>query len=216
MEIKDKKRLMKLMSFLTMSDGSVYRGRGAGNCLFSLSATEDHKDFIDYCAGVVGNITSSKVMLVEREPPRRNLLKLYTPVHPYFNKLRDRIYVGNYKSLDSHALKMLDFEALAILYMADGCLGKWERAPDKCSYTTTINMCRLSYGDQWLLKKAIKDKTGIEFNVVKTGGKYFTLRLRRPYLQQFMDGIRPFILGSFNYKLISEQVAPQPVGGEIV
>lgn len=215
MEIKDKKRLTKIISFLVMGDGSVYKNRGKGNCLFSLSMTEEHQDFIDYCSGVLSNITSSKTLLYKRDAPRKNLIKIYTPVHPMFNVLRDRIYFGTYKSLDQHALKLLDFEALAILYMCDGCLGKHIRNGTE-SYTITLNLCRLSYGDQIMLKRHLKDLLDLEFNVVKTGGKYFTLRLRNKDIDKFMSGVAPFILDSFKYKILSERLAPEVLGGDIV
>lgn len=216
MKITDKKRLMKLVSFIVMGDGSVYRNRGAGNCLFSVNATEDHEDFLDYCAGIISNITTTKKLYEPREAPRRNQVKLYTPVHPYFNALRDRIYVDNYKSIDPHALELLDYEALAILYMSDGCLGKYTHANGTTSYTLTINLCRLSYGDQLLLKKALKEKLDLEFNVVKTGRKYFTLRLRTKDLAKFVEGVKPYVLDSFAYKLDIRTNSPEKSGDDIV
>lgn len=216
MKIQDKKRLMKLMSFLVMSDGCVSYNRGLGNATFSFSQTDDHKDYVDYVGGIVSNITSYKVYADNRDFPRKNLLKLYTPVHPYFNTLHDRIYVDSYKSVDPHALKLLDFEALAIMYMGDGCLGKTKRPDGQNSYSTTISMCRLSYGDQLLVKQAIRDNLGIEFNVVKTGRKYHTLRLRSKDAQKFFDGIRPFVLPSFSYKMDFRTNDPEKSGGDIV
>lgn len=201
MKIEDKKRLTKLVSFLVMGDGSVYKNRGVGNCLFSLSVTEDHEDFIEYAKSILDNITSSKVLLYKRDYPCKNMLKLYTPVHPYFNSIRDRIYIDSYKSIDHHALKLLDFEALAILYMSDGCLGKYVKDGIIKGYTVTLNLCRLSYGDFFILKKALKELLDLEFNIVKTGGKYFTLRLRSKDFNKFFEGITPYILPSFMYKV---------------
>lgn len=201
MKIRDKKRLIKLLSFLVMSDGSVHRNRGKGNCLFSFSQTEDHKDFIEFVEGIVSNVTSCKTSLYKRSSPRKDLLKLYTPVHPLFNKLRDRIYVNSYKSVDKHALKMLDYEALAIMYMSDGCLGKSKNGQGYTTYTTTLGLCRLSYGDLLLVKKALKDNLNLEWNIVRSGKKYYVLRLRMKDFDKFMEGISPYILDSFNYKL---------------
>lgn len=215
MRITDKKQLVKLVSFLTMCDGSVYRNRQVGNCIFSFSQTEDHLDFVEYVQGVIENITSTKILHEKRDHPKKNMLKLYTPVHPFFNDMRNRIYVDNYKSVDVHALKMLDFEALAIMYMCDGCLGKTKSKHGKDSYTTTISMCRLSYGDQLLLKKTIKENLDIEFNVVKTGNSYYTLRLRSKDSDKFFNGIRPYILPSFQYKMKLERLTPEE-GGDIV
>lgn len=212
MKITDKKELVKLLSYLVMGDGSVHNNGGTKNCVFSISATEDHEDFILWCKRVVENVTSSKVCLQDREPPRRNLFKLQTLSHPFFNDLRERIYVDSYKSIDPHALKLMDWQAIAILYMCDGCLGKHVREGGAVSFTTTLNLCRLSYGDQLLLKKAIKDKLGLEWNVVKTGGKYYTLRLRAKDHNKFMEGVEPYILDSFKYKLDFRTTSPRDMG----
>jgi len=215
MKIKDKKQLMKLVSFLAMSDGSIHHNGGSKNCVFSFSQTEDHSDFVDFAREVVENITSSTTYRQDRELPRKSVLKLQTKSHPYFNALRGRIYVGNYKSLDFHALKLLDFEALAILHMADGCLGKHIDASNKVSYTTTLNMCRLSYGDLVFLKRVLKDRLDLEWNVVKTGKSYFCLRLRSKDHDKFIDGVAPYILPSFRYK-IDFRTATSRTDGEIV
>ena len=76
-------------------------------------------------------------------------------------------------------------------------------------------MKRLSYGDQLFMKKAFKDTFDIEFNINqgKTNGKtYYYLRLRTKDVKTFMNGIRPHVLPSFHYKLLTydvEQVAPE-------
>ena len=217
MKITDKKQLSKLVSFLTMGDGSVYSNRNSKNHIFSLNMTEEHLDFIEYTKSILDNITTSRIIFEQRELPRKNQYKVYTPVHPYFNKLRERIYTGSYKSIDPHSLKLLDYEALAILYMCDGCLGKYtNKSTGYTSYSTTINMCRLSYGDLLLLKKAIKENLDIEFNVVKTGNKYYCLRLRHKDFDKFMKGISNYILPSFLYKLEIRTDNPLIKGDEIV
>jgi len=214
MKITDKKQLVKLVSFLAMGDGSIHHNGGSKNCVFSMTQTSDHPDFMEWVGGVLGNITSCRTYLQEREPPRKDVIKVQTLSHPFFNKMRDRIYRGTYKSLDYHALKMLDWEALAILYMCDGCLGK--NSGRENSFTTTLNLCRLSYGDMLLLKQALRDKLGLEWNIVKTGRKYFTLRLRMKDFDKFMYGIEPYVFDSFRYKLYLRTTNPSQEGDEIV
>lgn len=214
MKITDKKELVKIISFLTMGDGSVHKNGGSKNCVFSMSLLEEHRDFLEWVQGVVNNITSSILIEYKREAPRRNLLKVQSKTHPFFNAIRDRIYVGNYKSVDVHALKLLDWEALAILYMCDGCLRENKTKPG--NFTTTLNLCRLSYGDMLLVKKALKDKLGLEWNVVKTNRKYYTLRLRMKDFDKFMEGIAPYVFESFKYKLCLRTTNPSKEGGDIV
>ncbi len=214
MKITDKKELVKLISFLAMSDGSIHKNGGSKNCVFSMSMTEEHEDFLSWVLDVIENVTSCRMMYNEREFPRKNQIKIQSLSHPFFNDLRDRIYVDNYKSIDQHALKLMDWQSLAILYMCDGCLGKDARREN--SFTTTLNLCRLSYGDQLLLKKSLKDRFDLEWNVVKTNSKYFTLRLRMKDFDKFMKGIEPFVFESFKYKLEIRTTNPSQEGDEIV
>lgn len=217
MKIKDKKQLVKLISYMAMSDGSIHRNGGSKNFVFSMSMVEKHKDFIEYCKGVVENITSCNIMYNEKNHPRQNQYKIQTLSHPFFNDLRDRIYVENYKSIDIHALKLLDYEALAILYMCDGCLGMCVKDNIVKSYTLTLNLCRLSYGDYFILKKAIKDKLDLEFNIVKTNRKYFSLRLITRDIPKFIEGVKPYIFDSFLYKVDFRTIGSPIIGdGEIV
>lgn len=213
MKISDKKELVKIISFLTMCDGSVHKNGGTINNVFSMSQTEDHEDFIVWVKSVIENITSCTIKLTKRELPRKNIYKVQSLSHPFFNDIRDRVYVDKYKSIDPHALKLLDWQSLAIMYMCDGCLGSNKH---KNSFTTTLNLCRLSYGDQLLLKKALKERLDLEWNVVRTGGKYYTLRLRMKDFDKFMNGIEPYIFESFKYKLKLRTTNPSCEGGDIV
>lgn len=207
MKITDKKQLVKLTSFLAMSDGSIHRNGGTKRNVFSFSQVEGHEDFLDWVEGILNNVTSTTRYLTKRKPPRKNIWKIQTKAHPFFDKLRDRIYTESYKGVDPHALKLLDWESLAILYMCDGCLGHNSNKPG--NYTTTLSLCRLSYGDQVILKKALKEKLDLEWNVVRTGRKYWTLRLRAKDFDKFMYGIEPYIMSSFRHKLELRTVSPQ-------
>ena len=216
MKITDKKELVKLLSFLAMGDGSVHKNGGTKNNVFSMSMTEEHEDMMLWVKGVVENITSCNLSLYKREAPRKNIYKLQSLSHPFFNDLRDRIYVDTYKSIDIHALKLIDWQCLAILYMCDGCLGKCVKPSGVVSYTTTLNLCRLSYGDMLLLKKTLKDVFDLEWNIVRTNSKYWTLRLRMKDFDKFMQGISPFVFDSFKYKLDFRTISPSNEGGDIV
>ena len=176
-----------------------------------MSMVEKHLDFMQYVKEVIDNVTSCRLMFNAKEAPRQNQYKVQSLSHPFFDSLRERIYVDNYKSIDPHALKLMDWQCLAILYMCDGCLG----ATGKC-FSTTLNLCRLSYGDFMLLKKSLKDTFDLEWNIVKTNRKYYTLRLRMKDFDKFMQGIAPFMFESFNYKLCLRTTNPSTEGDEIV
>lgn len=217
MRITDKKQLTKLISYMTMGDGGVYNYSKNGNARFIMNMIEKNEDYVMYCKAILENITSCKVTRVQKEGNRQPQLRLESSQHPFFNVLRDRIYVMNYKSIDIHSLKLLDYEALSFLYMSDGSLGEYFR-PEigmiNPSYNIALNMKRLSYGDLLLLKKALKDKLDLEFNINKQN-QYFYLRLRTKDISKFIEGITPYILPSFLYKVTLGRLAPIK-GDEIV
>ena len=215
----DKKQLMKLTSFFTMADGGVYRKTENGGCYFVMNMLSVHSDYIEWVAEVMREITSVNITPV-KIPCKNPQTALSTKMHPHFSILRERIYVDGYKGLCPHAMKMLDWEALAILYMADGSLYIDKRCP---SPDVRLNMKRLSYGDQLFLKKRLKEEFDLEWNICKgkTNGKTFwSLRLRTKDVEKFVEGVKPYIKPSFMYKLYdSERKAPigvKPLGDDIV
>jgi LAGLIDADG DNA endonuclease family len=216
----DKKQLTKLVSYFAMGDGGVYyTGK---HCKFIMNMRSKNRDYIDWVADTLKEITSVNV----REVPdyntdgytRQPLTRLETASHPFFTVLRERIYVDKYKGLDEHTLKLLDWESLAILYMCDGSLYIDKPNPKKglvnSSYNVYLHLKRLSYGDQFILKKTLKEKLDLEFNINKCGN-YYNMRLRVKDVEKFMQGITPYMLSSFSYKLIRTENSTQ-VDGDIV
>lgn len=204
--INDKKELMKLCSFMTMGDGDVYKN--GNNHYFIMNMLKKNEDFVLLCRDILANITTCRISEVQKEGNRQLQLRLETKTHPYFNVLRERIYIDKYKSIDNHILKLLDYEALSFLYMSDGS------ACYKNKYVcVTLNMKRLSYGDQFLLKKALKEKLDLEWNINRNN-QYFYLTLRVKDHEKFFAGIKPYITSSFMYKILDEM--PSKRGDEIV
>lgn len=211
MSIKDKKELVKLVSYFTMGDGGVYKQSPKSNASFIMNMRKLNLDYIEWVADVLSNITGVQY----KEVPDYNtdgynrapLIRLWTQVHPFFNKIHDRVYTGKYKGIDPHALKLLDWEALAILYMCDG--GLYVDKPNKKkglvnpSYNVNLHMKRLSYGDLFILKKALKEKLDLEWNICKHN-KYFFLRMRCKDVDKFMEGVLPYMKPSFYYKLVRQ------------
>lgn len=210
-EIKDKKELMKLCSFIVMGDGGVYLN--GKNHYFVMNMIKENEDYILLCKSILENITSCRISEVDKGDNRKLQLRLETRNHPYFNTLRDRIYFGNYKSIDNHALKLLDYEALSFLYMSDGSFVRDFRpniGMKNPSYKVTLNLKRLTYGDLYILKKALKDRLDLEWNINKNG-KYFYLTLRSKDVFKFMQNIKQYVTPSFMYKILDEMPSNEVV-----
>lgn len=212
MKTLNKKELVKLLSYIVMGDGGLYfptkRTEGT-NAQFIMNMKEENSDYIYFCKEVLENLTNCRVY--NRKDyntdgcTRQPQLRLESSRHPLLTTIHERVYTDKYKGLDPHALKMLDAEALAILYMCDGSfttVEPWQtnRGSVNTEYRVTLNMKRLSYGDQFILKKALKDLLDLEWNINRQNSYYY-LRLRTKEVDKFMELIAPHVLPSFQYKL---------------
>lgn len=202
----NKKDLMHITSALVMGDGGVYYS--GKDCRYIRNMISDHKDYMEWQVDVLSNISSTS--LTTYKPMRSDQkpgLRVMTHSHPKFTVIRKRVYIDKYKSVDPHYLKGLDWQMAAILYMDDGSMA-WERRCNPPKPDVRLNTKRLSYGDSVLLKKAFRDRLGVEFNVNRHYDKWF-LRLRSKDVYKFLDGVEPYIFPSFRYKLpYSKSVAP--------
>ena len=213
----DKKQLNKLISAFSMADGGLYKSsKTSKEAFFAMNMLTANLDYIDYVKSVLENVVYVAKSDV-KNPCKNPQTRITSRQHPLLTNIHGRIYRDcGYKGLDEHWVRCIDFEILAIFYMADGCLSVEKPNPKKGlvnpSPNVTLNMKRLSYGDKWFLKKCLKDNLDLEFNIgcqSYRGKTYYHLRLRNKDIKKFMDGVRPYILKSFEYKLFnSERVAP--------
>ena len=212
MKITDKKELVKLISFMVMGDGGLYITKTNKNAKFIMNMLEENEDYIDFCKSVLENVTSCyKYARKDYNTDgcnRKPQIRLESKSVPFLNAIRDRIYTEKYKGVDPHALKLLDWEALAILYMCDGSMvidspdspnGR-KKGLKNPSYNVTLNLKRLSYGDLFILKKALKEKLDLEWNINRQN-KYYYLRLRSKDVDKFMEGVCKYVTQSFQRKI---------------
>src|SRR5690606_24132102 len=127
METLNKKELVKLISYIVMGDGGLYfptKRTDGTNAQFIMNMKEENKDYIFFCKDALEQLTGCRI--AERKDynvdgcVRKPQLRLESNRHPLLTQIHSRVYTGKYKGIDPHALKMLDAEALAILYMCDG------------------------------------------------------------------------------------------------
>lgn len=225
MKITDKKELVKLISYMVMGDGGLYIRKGCKNASFIMNMLAENEDYIRFCQDVLNNVTGTRVYYPKDYNTdghnRKPQIRLESNGIPFLTDIRNRVYTGTYKGIDEHALKLLDMQALAILYMCDGSMYVEKPNSKKGlinnSYQVTLNLKRLSYGDLYILKKALKDKLGLEWNIHKQG-IYRYLYLRTKDVDKFMEGVAPYITQSFQYKIKDDfrSVSPCLQGGDIV
>ena len=214
-ETMDKKHLVKLISSFVMGDGGVYYS--GNNCRYIRNQLAVHKDYLEFQAEVLSEVTSCSIVPVKDDRDdcaRKPQLRVITKSHPLFTQMRERFYTDGYKGIDPHYLKLLDWQMMAHLFMDDGSNQLYQK--DGHDYLSIrLNTKRLSYGDSLLLKKAIKEKLDVEFNIQSHYHRYM-LGLRSKDQATFLNGVRPFMFPSFDYKMKCPDDWPRYAGGDIV
>jgi len=207
----DKRTLTKYIVAFTYGDGYLDSDSAKKYSRFQANNIIDNKDYVEWRAGILRNLTEVTIKEVEdtRHSNRKTILSTLTRQHPMYSKVRSRLYLNRRKVIDPHYLTLMDWETLAILYMDDGSLRDVTqnyKGRIYHNYYPNIATCNYSYGDNWLLKKAIKEILGIEFNinkhsVNKNGEQIYMLVLRASSRDRFFEGVRQYILPSFEYKV---------------
>jgi hypothetical protein len=143
---------------------------------------------------------------------RKQQFRVQSKAHPKLTSIRNRIYIEGHKVIAPHMLTMMDAEALAIILMADGSRKRIQLANGETSLFR-LHTNGFSYGDNYLLAGAIKEKLGIPFDIEQQAGNKWGLTLSRRFNSKFQDIVGKYILDSFSYKL--ERQAPEK-GDDIV
>lgn len=199
---------IKVISFTAMSDGSLERRKRnkenkftpKNNANFAFQQGISHTDFVEYVEKHLNYFTTvKKDITAKRSNGLEENLRIRSKVHPYFTKMHERLYIMGHKTVDPHYLKLMDWEALAILFMSDGC-GHMDKRHSDGTPEFKLNMCHLTYGEYGLLKKTLKQYLDLDWNINKQG-KYYVLRLASKDAIKFTEGIKPYLCDSFLYKL---------------
>lgn len=217
----DKKILMKYLTAFTYGDGSI--SQHGKECRFEATCIIDNMDYIEWRKSILEEV--SPVILYEEHPEikypnRKVVIKTNTRTHPIYSEIRRRVYHEKVKTLDPHYLKLIDWEWIAILFMDDGTnsknIRKYKDKEYQCSPTISIATMKFSYSDNLILKNYLKDNFQLEFNIYRRGlgkdGVYdYAIYLMKSSYERFIDGVSPYILPSFQYKLHPYDKPPQGV-----
>ena len=193
----------KRLYYFSTFDGGLYVTGKCTNAKFIMNMREENRDYVEKVqqtledAGIGTRLYDRKDYNTDGYT-RKPQLRLESKTHPKLTTIWERVYIDGHKVIDPHMLTMLDEEALSIIFMADG--GRY--VDPRCNATPTYSLHTkgFSYGDNFLLKKALKEKLDLEFNVHRHS-KYWFLTLRSKDSEKFEQLVGPHVLSSFDYKL---------------
>lgn len=198
------KDLMKRLYFFSTFDGGLYKSSPNANARFIMNMKKENIDYVEKVIAVLKDAAVGHT-LVDRKDyntdgcVRKPQVRLESRSHPKLTTIWERIYIDGRKVIDPHMLTMLDAEALSIIFMADGSRVIDKRSPN-ANPRYTLNTKGFSYGDNFMLKKALKEKLDLEFNINRQNS-YWYLVLRAKDTSKFESIVEDFVLPSFKYKL---------------
>jgi hypothetical protein len=193
----------KRLYYFSTFDGGLYVTGKCTNAKFIMNMREENRDYVEKVqqtledAGIGTRLYDRKDYNTDGYT-RKPQLRLESKTHPKLTTIWERVYIDGHKVIDPHMLTLLDEEALSIIFMADG--GRY--VDPRCNATPAYSLHTkgFSYGDNFLLKKALKEKLDLEFNVHRHS-KYWFLTLRSKDSEKFEQLVGPHVLSSFDYKL---------------
>lgn len=205
----NRKELTKYVSAFVLGDGHLALSTGSKNAHYVLHQKEIHSDYVLWQADILESLTKIRVRykdayITSQGAQAKPTIRIETMNHPFYTTLHQRWYAGKIKQISPHDLKLLDWEMLAILYQDDGYIEISPRQTKNNYVRIRIATDCFTYGDLYLLTKAIKEKINIGFDIVarklqhRTG---YRLQTTKDMARRFIEGITPYIKPSYLYKI---------------
>ena len=193
----------KQLYYFSTFDGGLYVTGKCHHAKFIMNMLTKNQDYVLKAQQA---LTDAGVGSIVRPRPdyntdgctRQPQVRLESRVHPTLTKIWNRIYMDGRKVIDPHMLTLMDAEALSIIFMADG-----GRTVDKRCHATPMYRLHtkgFSYGDNFLLKKTLKQVFDLEWNIHRQN-QYYYLYLHTKDSGRFETLVSPWVLPSFSYKL---------------
>ena len=191
---------MRDLYYFSMFDGSLEQ-KGTHNARLRIIQTEDKLEYLEEA----GKVMTAASIGFSIKPKLNNQgfvnskpqLMLSTLSHPKLGTIRDRIYLNGRKTIDPHVLTFLDERSFTIMFMADGSSSQSVKKNYSPQYYIHTNS--FTYAENLLLKKAIKEKLNLEFNVV-AHKHLWELRLQASSVERMRKVISEHLLDCYAYK----------------
>lgn len=189
--------LSKFTKWSVLGDGSVSKSTNNKDYHYSITRSPDHADYIEYIASKFRNFCNVTISRYSRKDNGKTVVSLKTASHPLFTRVRNRQYINGHRVVDPHMLTTLDWEAAAILYQDDGSLCYTAKG----SSVVRISTCAYSYYEQCALADAFYKRLGVILRVNKASKHLYQLNIPLKCQDKFFEGVKNFIVPSYEYKL---------------
>lgn len=201
----DREEIRSAIVGMIIGDGCISKRRGRSEAYFQMSHCEKQYEYLLWKQKFLNTITSSTIHRVKKELNGK-IFKGYhlgTKQHPFFTRFYKRFYHNGHKVVDEYLVKKISPLALAIIFMDNGT---YRYNPNKKNITFYLCTQAFDYANQLLLKKSLKIKYDLDWNInkankTKSGNYNYRLRLANRHNDKFVEIIKSFIIPCMLYKL---------------
>lgn len=194
---------------MVIGDGCLSRQKGrkgykVGNAFFQMTHCKAQYDYLIWKKNILDPVAQCSVWKNDmmKNGKLNEAYHLYSKANPVYTGLYNRFYGYGKKSVDEYLVKMITPLALAIIYMDDGTIGKgYEKHYTK--ETFYLKLCNFDYANLFLIKKSLKIKFDLDWNINKHSKEYYQLRLLNKHNNKFVKIIKPYVdlVPCMKYKL---------------
>lgn len=190
--------LMNLFSGFVIGDGCLRKGSFHGGQI------SEHSDYVMWQKEQLERLVETTLYVYPQQIDKRGYNKkefwsLRTKKHPIFETLETRWYFSGRKTISIHDVKNFGWQQLATWFMDDGCAPLYKMETRR---NGNMSICTHSFNEaeHRVLQRILYENFGLPFDV-RSDKPYYHLFLRKKFSGDFYNGVSPFILPSFRYKL---------------
>ena len=182
---------------MLLGDGSITKHKENRNSYFSICHCQEHVEYMLYKKEILNYLTTAR--FYENQPNGKGgkylRCRLDTKSHPYYTKMRDRIYISGRKSITKKTMEAITPLGMALWYQDDGSLSKHEKfdQPILCTHG-------FSREENEIMSESLLEKFGLQWNLRKDK-KYYCLTLIRKEREKFFNLVSPFTVNCMKYKI---------------
>lgn len=221
--------LSSLKSYARMDENGVERpskNNKKKNSHYYFKQLSSHLDYTSFQSEVLEYLTPVYTITAPAYIDNRGYncseqINISTRYHPFYTKMRERVYFEGKKQLDPHYMKLWDEQTVCFFYMDNGWIDCSEKRGGDIYKRVALATHAYSYGDVSLFKDWMKERFDFNFDIKrhkqKSGEYKFYLQNSKDNSSRFLDAIYKYCFPSFEYKFSTERFTPyKNKGGDIV
>lgn len=193
---------------MLLGDGYLNKHNSESNSHLQMSHSIKQQDYALWKARLLEyltNVTTREYAIFNKSVGKTyQTIQIVTRRHPFYTKLRDRMYHFNHKVIDEHCMKMLTPLGLALWYMDDGCCTKKSGWDNGNGYVVSLSTHSFSALEHLYLQWYFQKKWNIRWRIDKKThrGPFILAMTKMVDRNRFFDIVEPYIHESMRYKIV--------------